>query len=317
MQEFFGDSNDPDWATLSLPSSNDLAIDDRTLAPKSAPAMPRNDISFEITQCGRHLQPILTAQKATVLIVDSVSPMRHYLADLVRRALPFAVQIVHADSDQPVAEHFDASGMSMVIMDPLMPSIEGSAAASRIWSRNPKARILFWMQSACRSQIVQIVKVKPPAAIHGFILQSGPDEKLTFAIQSVFLHNNQYLDPELNLSDGAQSLPLTGRERETVVDIVLGLTDRAIALKNNMSVRGVQNRIQRIFQKMLGKEELLSRDLFGSTMLNHRARLIYEAFRQGLVDQNELRSANLKFLDWTDRTAKSSASDLAKLDCGG
>ncbi|MFX6118651.1 response regulator transcription factor, partial [Acinetobacter baumannii] len=80
----------------------------------------------------------------------------------------------------------------LIVMDILMPQMNGIKAAQLIWAQNPATKILFWSQFHRESYVREISKILPDEAIHGYALKSEKDDKLLYAINSVLLYNNPY-----------------------------------------------------------------------------------------------------------------------------
>jgi hypothetical protein len=108
-------------------------------------------------------------------------------------------------------------------------------------------------------------------------------------------------------------LPITAAEFETLVYISLGLTDKAIARKTLLSVRGVQNRTAGLVQKLL-PTEIQDCNQNNFEVINLRCRLVFEAFRQGLLDPNQLR--NLDFCATDARLLSKSRSSKLNIIFG-
>jgi DNA-binding NarL/FixJ family response regulator len=141
----------------------------------------------------------------------------------------------------------------------------------------------------------------PDEAIHGYALKSETDEKLAYAITSVLLQDNPYIDPlvrgvQQRLQCKDQSI--TDVEYETLLDIAIGMTDRAIACRRHISVRGVQNRLSMLLNKLVAGEDAYLRELADMEIYNPRTRVVYEALKRGLLDTDELPALQKDFDDW-------------------
>jgi len=91
---------------------------------------------------------------------------------------------------------------------------------------------------------------------------------------------------------------LTDVEYETLLDTVLGLTDKAIAARRHISVRGVQNRLSMLLAKLVGGEDAHLRESAGMEIFNPRARVVTEALKRGLIDTDELAALDEDLEDW-------------------
>ncbi|MBX3072916.1 response regulator transcription factor [Candidatus Obscuribacterales bacterium] len=96
--------------------------------------------------------------------------------------------------------------------------------------------------------------------------------------------------------DGASKL--TRSEYETLCDVMLGLTDKAIAKRRNLSARGVQNRLAALFSKVLRGRHSWLRESASMDVYNLRTRLIFEVLRRGLIDSEALASLDNELDNW-------------------
>jgi DNA-binding NarL/FixJ family response regulator len=83
---------------------------------------------------------------------------------------------------------------------------------------------------------------------------------------------------------------LTDSEYESLVDLALGLTDRAIAARRGLSTRGAQARIKHIYEK-LGLAAAGAGPSF-----NSRTRAVYLALTRGMINVDELRREEARLL---------------------
>ncbi len=182
-----------------------------------------------------------------------------------------------------------------------MPEMSGIKAAEEVWKESPVTKILFWSQYHREAYVRELGKIVPDEAIHGYALKSESDEKLTYAITSILLHNNPYIDPlvrgvQARLQCKDQSL--TDVEYETLLDITAGLTDRAIAARRHISVRGVQNRLSLLLTKLLCGEDSHLKETAGMEIYNPRTRVVFEALRRELIDPDEIGALSDDLNEW-------------------
>jgi DNA-binding NarL/FixJ family response regulator len=91
----------------------------------------------------------------------------------------------------------------------------------------------------------------------------------------------------------------TEAEYEILIDIALGLTDRAIAQRRNLSVRSVQNRLQQLYVKLGVYQPLGGQDDDGR--FNLRARAVAVAFLRKLLNHSALERAEADLSAWLAR----------------
>lgn len=235
----------------------------------------------------------------TVLIADSLTGLRNHAAKIVKALTERPTNILEATDGPSLVELATAYSPELVIMDVALPLLNGIKAAAEIWSLKPDTKILFWTQSHREVHMRDLGRIVPRQAVWGYVLKNQADDKLRYAITSVWFHSNPYIDPEVRLSLLAtQQTPLSENEFETLQDLVLGLTEKAISMRRHISVRGVQCRTAAVYNKLLpgkrgsaaagGTGATASGDPMLSDVFNPRARMFFEAVRRGLVEPDTL-----------------------------
>ena len=237
----------------------------------------------------------------TILIVEDVEALRQHVTILIKEKLDADIIVKETSSGAEGVSLAAEIKPDLIVMDILMPQMNGIKAAQLIWSQNPATKILFWSQFHRESYVREISKILPDEAIHGYALKSEKDDKLLYAINSVLLYNNPYIDPlvrkvEARLKCKDQSL--TDVEYETLLDIALGLTDRAIATRRHISVRGVQNRLSLLLTKLIAGRDAHLRETAGLEIYNPRTRIVLEALKREIIDIDALSSMDVDLDNW-------------------
>jgi DNA-binding NarL/FixJ family response regulator len=236
-----------------------------------------------------------------LLVVEDVAALRQHIVGLIQTKIAGAHEIHEATNGAEGLKLFRALSPEMIVMDISMPELNGIKAAQQIWAESPKTKILFWSQYHREAYVRELGKIVPDEAIHGYALKSETDEKLAYAITSVLLQDNPYIDPlvrgvQQRLQCKDQSI--TDVEYETLLDIAIGMTDRAIACRRHISVRGVQNRLSMLLNKLVAGEDAYLRELADMEIYNPRTRVVYEALKRGLLDTDELPALQKDLDDW-------------------
>ncbi|MDX2107674.1 MAG: response regulator transcription factor [Candidatus Melainabacteria bacterium] len=240
--------------------------------------------------------------KSRFLIIEDVPALREH-AKTVLAAL-------YKDSEIHLAEN-GADGVRMamslapqfIIMDISMPEMNGIKAAEQIWSNDKNASILFWSQYHRETYVRSLGKIVPDEAIHGYLLKSESSEKLAEAVNKIVDDQVPYIDPVVQRVQSrlkSKDQTLTDSEYETLLDITVGLTDRAIAARRHISVRGVQNRLSMLLNKLVKEEEFHLKESCGMEIFNPRTRIVFHALQRGLIDPDELSLLDEEALDWVD-----------------
>lgn len=242
------------------------------------------------------------SESTRVLIIEDMAPVRQHATGVVKAALPdLSPEIIEASSGRQGIELFRAQHPDLILMDISMPDITGVAAAQEIWKEKPSQKIIFWSQHQAESYVRAIAKVLPDEAVHGYVLKGELDDGLKYGIQSVLLRDNSYIDPIIR---GVQNRvrnresAIDDDEYEILIDIILGLTDKAISERRHISVRAVQKRISSLIDKLLKQQDQTMRQAAGYEIVNPRSRCIAVAFKRGLVTLDELTQENKAFFVW-------------------
>jgi DNA-binding NarL/FixJ family response regulator len=235
-----------------------------------------------------------------VLIIEDVAALRQHAARIVSSVVA-DVEISQADNGQEGLKIARTLNPDMIIMDISMPELNGIKAAQQIWAQTPSRKILFWSQYSREAYVRELGKIVPDEAIHGYALKSETDDKFSYAIRSVLLHDNPYIDPvvrgvqaRMHSRDGS----LTDVEYETLLDIATGLTDKAIALRRHISVRGVQNRLSMLMDKLIKGTDAHLRETAGMEIFNARTRIVFEALKRGLLDPDAVATLENEVTEW-------------------
>lgn len=236
-----------------------------------------------------------------VLIVEDDPLHRSYLHEAVRAALPECDFILEAE-DGHVGERLAREHrFERIVMDLQMSPRNGIEAARTIWHERPETSILFWSNFADEANVRGISRIVPVGAAYGYVLKSASDERLRLALRSIFIEAQCVIDREVR---GLQQKSLgnthgfSDSEYEVLIDIALGLTDKAIATRRHLSLRSVQNRLQVIYEKLGVYAAPDGRD----SNFNLRARAVTVAILRKLVNHSTLERAEVELAQWAKRT---------------
>jgi DNA-binding NarL/FixJ family response regulator len=238
-----------------------------------------------------------------VLIVDDLPALRKHASELLRGIDP-EVQITEAANGKEALAVWPELKPDMIIMDIVMPDVNGIKAAKEIWSQVSTTKILFWSQFHRESFVRELGKIVPDEAIHGYALKSEADDKLKYALESILVHDNPYIDPIVR---GVQKTiektwgDITDSEYFILLDLALGLTDRAIATRHHISVRGAQNRIYSLSVKLVKGVDAHLKETAGLEVYNTRVRIVLEAFRLGIIAPEDILELDSNLDQWLEK----------------
>ena len=195
----------------------------------------------------------------TVFIAEDHPVVRKGIIALLSTEPDIAVAGEAADGEIAVTEALRLRP-DVILMDLVLPSIDGIEAITRIMASWPAARILVLTSFSTDDKVFPAVK----AGASGYLLKDSSPEELVRAIRQVH-RGESPLDPgiarkvidEVNRASNQPPTadPLTAREIDVLRLVARGLNNRQIADVLSLSEATVRTHISRI----LGKLHLASR----------------------------------------------------------
>ena len=208
-----------------------------------------------------------------VLIVDDHAIVRKGIRALLSEAGGFEV-VGEAENGQAAVLLAQETQPDVILMDLLMPGVDGIEATRQITSRQPESRILVLTSFAADNKVFPAIK----AGALGYLLKDSSPDELVRAIRQVqrgepSLHPTiaRKLLQEIARPTEREPAPeaLTARELEVLQLIAQGLSNQEIADRISVSESTVRAHVSRI----LGKLHLAS-----------RTQAALYAVREGLTD---------------------------------
>lgn len=237
-----------------------------------------------------------------VLIVEDDPLHRAYLRETIVSALPECEEVLEAENGLAGERLARDSGTMHIVMDLQMNTHTGIEAARTIWRERPQTCILFWSNYSDEAYVRGVSRIVPPGAAYGYVLKTASDERLKLALRGIFVESQCVIDREVR---GMQQKSLdhkggfTDSEYEILLDVALGLTDKAIAKRRGLSLRSVQNRLQQVYDKL----EVYSAPAgkAGDAPFNLRTRAVSVAYLRKLLNHNAIEDAESELAKWLRR----------------
>ncbi|MEX2241073.1 MAG: response regulator transcription factor [Burkholderiales bacterium] len=235
-----------------------------------------------------------------ILLAENDPLHRAFLRSAVEGLVAGAPEIVEAEDGRAAIEAACAAPPDLAVLDVEMPEASGVDAARAIWRANAGARILFWSNYADEAYLRALSKIVPADAAYGYVLKSASATRLRVALRGVFLEDRCIIDREVR---GVQQRAedrlegLTDSEYEILVDLALGLTDKAIAARLGISVRGAQIHLQHLYEKLRVVADGEGGGEWGPTY-NSRTRAVYLALSRGLLNPGNLGREDRRLAAW-------------------
>jgi NarL family two-component system response regulator LiaR len=205
-----------------------------------------------------------------ILIVDDHTVVRDGLDALIS-AEP-GMQVVGAASDGLEAvEKAQALAPDVILLDLVMPKMDGVQATLKIKENDPSARILILTSFAEDHQVFSAIK----SGAMGYLMKDTSSEALIQAIRDAY-DNKPSLQPDIarklmqdiQTQDEQSRNALTEREVEILQELAMGKTNQQIADTLVLSERTVRTHITNILSK-LG--------------LSNRTQAVLYALREGIA----------------------------------
>ena len=202
----------------------------------------------------------LPSARIRVLLVDDHAMVRRGMRDFL--ALHDDLEIVGEAADGDAAiEAATALRPDVVVMDLLMPGVDGIDATARIKADHPDMEIVAITSFVEEARIVAALE----AGASGFLLKDAEADELAAAIRSAAV-GEVHLDPAVagivarrmrNGSAGGTGGPqaddlrtLTPRERDVLGGVARGLSNRAIADELGITERTARTHVSNILAKL-------------------------------------------------------------------
>jgi DNA-binding NarL/FixJ family response regulator len=238
----------------------------------------------------------------TILVADDNPRDFEFLEQLIK-TWEEPCQVERAPNGMVALEMALKQELPLVISDIQMPEMNGIELARNLWQRKPQARIIFWSQFKDEMYVRTLSRIVPPETVYGYILKSNTRERIISAIRTVLLDEQCWIDPEVRKVQGRaghSQTALSDIEFEALLDISLGLTDNLIAQRRYLSRRGVQSRLNSLYNKLGIDQEQFHGEKFGDAF-NLRNRAVAVALRRGLINAFELEHEEKDFQAWLRR----------------
>lgn len=194
----------------------------------------------------------------TSFVIAEDDPLhRGFLREVIGQCAIGCDNLIEVDNGEDAIRRLQENDVRGVILDLQMPRQTGVQVARWIWARSPSVPILFWSNYADEAYVRGISRIVPPNTAYGYLLKSASRDRLSRAIQCVFVDGQNIVDREVRSVQErrqARTTSLSETEYEVLLDIAIGLTDHAIAERRHISLRSVQGRLQQLYVK-LGLDE--------------------------------------------------------------
>ncbi len=210
-----------------------------------------------------------------VLVADDQAMVRAGFAALLA-AQPDLEVVGQAENGAEAVSLAAATAPDVVLMDVRMPVLDGIAATRQVLAATPATRVVVLTTFDVDDYVLDAIR----AGASGFLLKDSPPDDLVAAVR-VVARGDALLAPSVTrrlierlavhpgqMASQAALPELTQREREVLVEVAKGLSNREIAAALVIAEQTVKTHVSRVLGK-LG--------------LRDRAQAVVAAYESGLV----------------------------------
>jgi DNA-binding NarL/FixJ family response regulator len=189
-----------------------------------------------------------------VLVADDHPVVRKGLASCLA-AVPQVAIVGEATNGQDAMRKARELTPDLILMDIDMPLLNGLTAADLLRKENPHLKVLILSMHNDSDYIVRILQ----SGARGFILKQAPTEELLKAIEMIHAGDTYFSQDVARLAlnqfvrgpaDGPQASQISAREREVLIAIAEGLSNKEIACRLGVGVRTIETHRERIMRKL-------------------------------------------------------------------
>ena len=189
-----------------------------------------------------------------VLLVDDHPVVRKGLSSYLSHYCQVSI-IGEASDGQEALRKARELTPDLVLMDIDMPRMNGLTAADTLRKENPKIKVLVLSMHSDTDNVLRILQ----SGARGFVLKQAPTDDLIRAIESIN-SGETFFSPDVARvainqfvrggGGGAQTSQVSNREREVLVAIAEGLSNKEIACRLGVGVRTIETHRERIMRKL-------------------------------------------------------------------
>ena len=189
-----------------------------------------------------------------VLVADDHPVVRKGLQTCLARQKNMRVVGEAVDGDEALRKARELSP-DVVLMDISMPGMNGLAVTEVLRKEAPDMKVLILSVHSNKEYIFRVIQ----AGAHGYVSKEAPPEELLRAIESVYEGEPHFSEDirrdALNqfVIGGGKKPPfaqLTSREREVLIHIAEGQSNKEIADRLNIGVRTIETHRERIMRRL-------------------------------------------------------------------
>ena len=184
--------------------------------------------------------------KTSVLIIDDHAILRMGLSSLLNAKNDIEVIGDAANGKVGIQKALKLKP-DVVIMDLMMPGMDGAETTRQLLARNPDGKVLILTTFGTSDGIAHALE----AGAKGAVMKNCDFGELVMAIRSV-ARCSRYVSPEIEriIAKDPPIAPLSPRQKEILESIIRGLSNPDIAKQLGISLDMVKEHTEALFQKL-------------------------------------------------------------------
>ncbi len=204
-------------------------------------------------RCPAPVAKTMSQPGVRVLVVDDHPVVRQGLAACLAR---HNVQVVgEAANGREAIRRVKELAPDIVLMDLDMPHMSGLAAAELLRRENPGVKVIVLSMYTHSEYVLRILQ----SGARGYVLKDAPVDQMLKAIEAV-QGGGTFFSPDVaslalnqfvrGTNEDPNCKQVSNREREVLIAIAEGLSNKEIACRLNVGVRTVETHRERIMRKL-------------------------------------------------------------------
>jgi len=188
----------------------------------------------------------MKATTIRILIADDHTIVRTGLAALLE-TVPGMSVVGEARNGNEAVQQTLRLRPDVVIMDLMMPKMDGAAATGELRELAPETRVLLLTSFATSDGIARAID----AGAAGVVMKDSPNKALIEAIRAVAAGKSA-ISPEVRrlIASDPPVQTLTPRQAEVLQSMTMGLTNRDIARQLSISEDRVEQHVRTLLEKL-------------------------------------------------------------------
>ncbi len=188
-----------------------------------------------------------------ILVADDHPVVRRGISSCLARQEHLEIVGEAADGYETLQKARDLAP-DIILMDIHMPQMNGLAVTELLRKERPEIKVLILSMHSDADYVLRIIQ----SGAQGYVLKVAPTEELVRAIETVSAGETYFssdvariaLNQFVRGGGEAGAAQLTNREREVLVQIAEGRSNKEIASQLGVGVRTVETHRERIMRKL-------------------------------------------------------------------